>query len=299
MSGAALGWAKSVRAPNAMAKAVLVSLADYADQSGIAWPAIPRLAQEVQASDRTVQRALRSLEEVGLIFTEKRDRQDGGQTSNGYRLAMPPGDNLTPAPVTSCHPPGDTHVTPPVTPVSPPYEPPLELKASDEASTRAGSDFDQFWAAYPAKVGKKAALRAWQKAKDRPPLPEVLLALDRYRRTKPADRDWCHPSTWLNEGRWEDGEIAPTGGNPNAVPPAAVFDGPPGLRAAIVREIDEDYACRWLDHYCRWRAEDHTLVARNSTIADRLRRDLSTWLISAKVRIEVDGTTRPTLSHAA
>lgn len=92
--------------------------------------------------------------------------------------------------------------SPSPSPPDPPYPAPIREEIYTPA--RGASDFDAFWQAYPAKVGKKAALKAWDRAKDRPPLDDVLTAIDRYRRAKPPDRDWCHPSTWLNEGRWDD-----------------------------------------------------------------------------------------------
>lgn len=69
----------------------------------------------------------------------------------------------------------------------------------------AVDDFVRFWDAYPLKVGKKAALRQWLKAKDRPAVDIILAAVARYiAAPKPADREFCHPSTWISQGRWED-----------------------------------------------------------------------------------------------
>ena len=31
-----------------------------------------------------------------------------------------------------------------------------------------------------------------------------MAGLERYKRYKPNDRDWLHPSTFLNQGRWMD-----------------------------------------------------------------------------------------------
>ena len=47
---------------------VLLVLADYADQNtGIAWPSIERIAEDTIRDARTVRRALRSLEKLGLV----------------------------------------------------------------------------------------------------------------------------------------------------------------------------------------------------------------------------------------
>lgn len=88
MSGAALAWAKSVRAPSCTIKAVLICLADYADADGCACPAVRALAAEVQCSESTIQRSLKALEKVGLVTRQRDERQDGGETGARYMLAV-------------------------------------------------------------------------------------------------------------------------------------------------------------------------------------------------------------------
>lgn len=63
--------------------------------------------------------------------------------------------------------------------------------------------FDDFWRVYPRRVGKLAALRAWQKAIRLAPAEEIIEAAGRYARV--AEMPYtCHPTTWLNQGRWMD-----------------------------------------------------------------------------------------------
>jgi hypothetical protein len=74
------------------------------------------------------------------------------------------------------------------------------LKAIREA-------FEVFWKAYPRKTAKGAARAAWEK-NNLPPIEEILAAL----RKAIASADWQkeqgkfipHPSTWINQARWED-----------------------------------------------------------------------------------------------
>jgi len=68
------------------------------------------------------------------------------------------------------------------------------------------SDFTAFWSAYPRKVAKPAALKAWRSAKHRPPLADLLAALDRHKRSEQwqTARFIPHPATWLNGQRWDD-----------------------------------------------------------------------------------------------
>jgi len=66
--------------------------------------------------------------------------------------------------------------------------------------------FKRWWAKYPHKVGKQDALKAFTVvAKSGRTTFEMLMeGLDRYQRTKPPDRPWCNPATWLRGGRWDD-----------------------------------------------------------------------------------------------
>lgn len=66
------------------------------------------------------------------------------------------------------------------------------------------TDFDRFWSAYPRKVAKLAARKAWDKHK--PDLQTVLDALAWQTREWARDdpRFIPHPASWLNAGRWDD-----------------------------------------------------------------------------------------------
>lgn len=68
-------------------------------------------------------------------------------------------------------------------------------------------EFETFWSAYPRRVGKGAAWRAWMAQK--PPGMDVLLpSIDRAKKTEQWARDGGqyipHPATWINGRRWED-----------------------------------------------------------------------------------------------
>lgn len=64
--------------------------------------------------------------------------------------------------------------------------------------------FQQFWQVYPRRVGKLAALKEWQKAVRLDSVENILAGVERYKRTKPEYADWCHPRTFLSQGRWMD-----------------------------------------------------------------------------------------------
>jgi hypothetical protein len=72
-----------------------------------------------------------------------------------------------------------------------------------------GADFEAFWAAYPRRIGKFAAQREYLKARRRGVTQmELLNGVEKYIATKPAYADWCHPRTFLSQGRWLD-EVKP------------------------------------------------------------------------------------------
>ena len=79
----------------------------------------------------------------------------------------------------------------------------------DEETVLVETEFAEFWRAYPKKVGKDAALRAWDKKK--PNLQNVLNALQWQKNSTQWKKDGGkfipNPATYLNEGRWQDEPI--------------------------------------------------------------------------------------------
>jgi uncharacterized protein YdaU (DUF1376 family) len=92
---------------------------------------------------------------------------------------------------------------------------PTPLLESPHTPPRGDLGFDQFWQAYPEKVGKPVAKTAFAKAIKRATLAEILAGLERYKATKPPDRSWLNPSTFLNQERWND-QPAKVNGNGHA-----------------------------------------------------------------------------------
>lgn len=71
------------------------------------------------------------------------------------------------------------------------------------------SRFEKFWKAYPAKIGKIAAQKAFEKHRpDDALLDAMLSALEAQRRSDKWQKDGGqyipNPATWLNQGRWQD-----------------------------------------------------------------------------------------------
>lgn len=91
----------------------------------------------------------------------------------------------------------------------------VDFAAAKQAKTPAlGSDQDpgfvEFWQAYPRKVGKPSARRAWVKAVGKARAsPEAIIAAARRFAADPRRRSrdiefTAHPATWLNDARYDD-----------------------------------------------------------------------------------------------
>jgi hypothetical protein len=92
----------------------------------------------------------------------------------------------------------------------------LSTRLQDATQSRADTEqsrtsaildgFDEFWQSYPTKVGKGDARDSWRrKAKDRPPLAELLAALEAQKQSARWQGGTIpNPATWLNQERWSD-----------------------------------------------------------------------------------------------
>ena len=67
-------------------KSVLSVLATYASEERYSFPSVSRIANDLKLGVRTVQYALRTLEEIGAVRVERRQDEEGRDSSNGYWL---------------------------------------------------------------------------------------------------------------------------------------------------------------------------------------------------------------------
>ena len=112
----------------------------------------------------------------------------------------------------------------------------IEKKEENRTEQMTG-DFLSFWQAYPRKTGKGAAWKAWKNAV-RPQLEVILNAIRKARQSP----DWQkergafipHPSTWLNQARWEDEGID-----------YAALSGKRDTGHSSPHSVDESEAFRW------------------------------------------------------
>ena len=71
---------------SAKAKQVLVYLHDRANKDGESWYAIGTMAKDLSLSRSTIKRALAELTRQGQVEKQARFRENGGCTSNCYRM---------------------------------------------------------------------------------------------------------------------------------------------------------------------------------------------------------------------
>lgn len=80
-------------------------------------------------------------------------------------------------------------------------------KGTYKGASSGDDGFEQFWAQYPRKAGKRTAMKAWKRA-DKPALKVIIEKLN----TLKASDQWMkdggqfipHPATWINRGGWDD-----------------------------------------------------------------------------------------------
>jgi hypothetical protein len=185
---------------------VLLALADNADEdTRSAWPSVKTLARKTVLSERQVQHCLRSLAEKKIIDIEP---NAGPAGTNVYRVRKPSewGGEKTAG--------GELHFTGGVNSTSPggvnSTSPEPSYRTIKEPSLMLGDDFDAFWRAWPRKVGRGQAERAYKSALKRAPHDAIMAGLSRQLpKLRSTDPKYVpHASTWLNGMRWEDQDTA-------------------------------------------------------------------------------------------
>lgn len=248
MSFTACAWAFKVRDLRAPERHVLLVLANYADERGMCWPSQRHLADATGYSERTIRDALGKLEDSGYVDRRGRRGEEQVYRSDEIYLLMPedmidanpkskpsgksfrrgaknheePAADSAGATGSSCRsdrqdvPVSQRQELPPILSDST-----LSSKPIRDTAKRAGRErevwprdaFDQFWAIFPDKTGKAYARKCLQKIEDRGDVKfdAVIDGVHRYIKNKPKDRAWCHPSTFINQERWDDEPAANDG----------------------------------------------------------------------------------------
>ena len=111
----------------------------------------------------------------------------------------------------------------------PPTPKPKPSKTDDQ------EHFEAFWQAYPRKVAKGAARKAWASAVAKTSPETVTEAAKAFARQQVGKEEQyiAHPATWLNAERWQDDGLAPKTNIPTTSPNVFVTEGSPAWLAWI------------------------------------------------------------------
>lgn len=194
---------------------VLLGIADFANDEGIAYPSIPTLARKARLTPRNAQRAIRRLVANGELLIEE---GKGPHRTHLYRLLLSEkslSEGRHNVRVTKCQ--DDICDKEGVT-----FQPPNPLKRTvikkdrergdnlslserkQDASLAIDSQFEDFWKLYPARDGKKpekkAALKIFSQlsAEDR---QLILIAVKHYAESGRWPKD---PHRWLRTAKGDE-----------------------------------------------------------------------------------------------
>lgn len=156
---------------------------------------------------------------IPVIFERDQEERYSNGNSNVTVTVSPPSPPSSPFLPPSPFPP-----EPPLS--SSPYNPPSPSPTTRRTGARSQEDFDLFWSAYPKKVGKKSAKKAFDKVQV--PVETLVTAIRRQECSAQWSKDGGqfipNPSTWLNQERWED-ELDPIPGQEQSpVPPPKKYE---------------------------------------------------------------------------
>jgi hypothetical protein len=182
------------------ARLVLLAIADHQGEIG-AWPSISTLARMVNASERSVQRDIQYLQEIGELTVEVQNAPTKNQyKSNLYWVNLP---GVT-AGVTNA-PSGVTEISAGVTAGGV-----LTLIEPLRETNNLNAHFEEFWNAYPKKLDKAKAFRAFKSAMKRAKFEDILAGVIAYRNDPQRNPEFTkYPASWLNADSWEN-TIAPS-----------------------------------------------------------------------------------------
>jgi hypothetical protein len=167
----------------------------------------------VNASERSVQRDIQYLQEIGELKVEVQNAPTRNQYKSNLYWVMLPGVT---AGVTESHS-GVTNATSGVTDLASGVtaggvltlkEPLLETNINAHSQTE--ELFNEFWNAYPRKIDKAKAFRAFRSALKRTKFEDILAGVVAYRNDPKRDPDFTkYPATWLNNDAWENAAAVP------------------------------------------------------------------------------------------
>ena len=179
------------------ARLVLLAIADHQGEIG-AWPSIATLARMVNSSERSVQRDIQYLQDIGELKVEFQNAPTRTQYKSNLYWVILPGVTAGVTNATS----GVTEMNAGVTAggVLTLIEPLLETNKAQSEEL-----FIEFWNAYPRKLDKAKAFRAFKSALKRAKFEDILAGVIAYRNDPTRNPEFTkYPASWLNAESWEN-----------------------------------------------------------------------------------------------
>jgi hypothetical protein len=218
------------------------------DREGFAWPSIAHLAAKCRATENGVKKVIRRLTERGHLFVEfetgrgrtnryrwivkgdgartvATEQHDSHETSRRQKEQRAWSATIRKGATDDApseekrgnagNEKGQQAFRKGVTPVAPTlikesiYDLSYRLSAQRNAKITS-SAFDEFWRAYPKKVGLTDAIGAFARATERAPPIYIIRGAMRYAAERDGEnpRYTKNPATWLNKACWNDPSAA-------------------------------------------------------------------------------------------
>jgi len=172
----------------------------YADKdTQHAHPSRRALAKRLRCSPDTIDRSLKELVEIGAVEVKHRHVEDDRQTSNDYILR--PGGR------TDAAGGGGMDAAGGAAQMRHQELEPLELEPVEREKSILSevTFFDMFWSVYPRHQDRARATKALDKALRKTDLETIVAGAIRYRDDPNREDGFTlHPTTWLNQERWND-----------------------------------------------------------------------------------------------
>jgi hypothetical protein len=184
--------------------ATLLALSSWFGET--VWPSQATIAKRAKISVDSVGRALKHLRELGLVEWENRYRENGGKTSNAYRLTFSWDEAPTPQP--SVGDTADSGVG---------YRQERDEVSKSEVpkkkrtpSAAADDAFEEFYRVYPRHTGRGQAVINWRAAIKKVQPETIIEAATQYASQVNGTeaRFIPHPGTWLSGERWADEPVS-------------------------------------------------------------------------------------------
>jgi len=189
------------------ARLVLLAIADHQGEIG-AWPSLATLAKMVNASERSVQRDIDYLQNIGELEVHYQQAPVRNHYKSNLYFVRLTGVTDCESGVTNT----DTGVTNTQGGVTTGVVQSLNRTITEPLTeTHERELFEEFWKEYPKKSDKRIALKAFKSAMKRSTFEQILAGVIAYRQATESieQRFVKNPATWLNADAWEN-QIQPS-----------------------------------------------------------------------------------------